>query len=51
MVVGNLPMTNVGLSIDKGQRKANDVSSSKDTVSGLHELEEEEERERDQLHV
>ena len=47
MVVGNLPMADVGLSIDQGQRKANYVSGSKHTVSGLHELEGGRERERE----
>ena len=52
MIVGNLPMTNVGLPVDKGQREADNVTSSIHPVSGLHVLQiskqvEKERRERE----
>lgn len=38
MIVGDLPMTNVGLAIDEGQREADYVTSSIHTVSCFHVL-------------
>ena len=38
MVVGDLPMTNVGLTIDEGQRETDYITSSIHTVGSFHVL-------------
>lgn len=38
MIVGDLPMANVGLSVDEGQREPDYVTSSIHTVCSFHVL-------------